>query len=145
MCPVRQTRYAKAHDLDNWKTDERIAARGFAHQWDSVVADGNGEDFFIQLLGQHLNPGLDVLDVGCGHGDLALWVARRARSVAGVERHRGYLELAEELLGESGLTNVRFIEAELGGSGEVHRGGPLPLPDRSVDLVVDRRGRPGTR
>jgi SAM-dependent methyltransferase len=137
MRPVRDTRYARAHDLDNWKTDERVAARGFAHRWDSVVADGNGEDFFLQVLDQHMNCSLDVLDVGCGHGDLTLSVARRVRSAVGVDRNRGYVDLADELLGESGLANVRFIQAELAGQ--------LPLPDRSVDLVVDRRGPPLAR
>ena len=145
MRPARQTRYAKAHDLDSWKTDERIAARGFAHRWDSVVADGNGEDFFLQLLDRHLHTGMDVLDVGCGHGELTLSVARRARSVIGLERHRAYLKLARELLGESGLSNVVFIETELAGPAEAHRGGPLPLADRSVDLVVNRRGPPLVR
>lgn len=142
MRPARQTRYARAHDLDSWKTDKRIAARGFAHRWDSVVADGNGEDFFLELLDQHLRPGLDVLDVGCGHGEVALSVARRARSVVGVERHRELLEVAEELRSESGLTNVRFIQAELRGPGDARPGGPLPLADDSVDLVIDRRGPP---
>jgi SAM-dependent methyltransferase len=143
--PARQTRYARAHDLDSWKTDERIAARGFAHRWDSVVADGNGEDFFLRLLDQHIRADADVLDVGCGHGELALSVARRARSVVGLERDRACLELAEELRGESGLSNVRFIETELAAPAECHRGerprgGPLPLADRCVDLVIDRRG-----
>lgn len=132
MRPVRDTRYARAHDLDGWKIDERVAARGFAHRWDSVVADGNGEDFFLQVLDEFLTGGLDVLDVGCGHGEFTLSVARQARSAVGVERHRGYVELANELLGESGLTNVRFVQAELADR--------LPLPDRSIDLVIDRRG-----
>jgi SAM-dependent methyltransferase len=145
MRPLRETRYARAHDLDSWKTDERIAARGFAHQWDSIVADGNGEDFFLELLDDHLNSDLDVLDIGCGHGELALWAARQVRSVTGIERHTGLLELARELLGESGLGNVRFIEAELAGPNEAHSGGPLPLADHSVDLVIDRRGPPLSR
>ena len=145
MRPARQTRYALAHDLDSWRADDRIAARGFVHRWDSVVADGNGEDFFLQLLGRHLSADIDVLDVGCGHGELALSVARRARSVVGLERHRGCLDLAAELLGESGLGNVCFAETELAGPGEAHRGGPLPLADRSVDLVIDRRGPPLSR
>jgi SAM-dependent methyltransferase len=146
MRPARETRYAQAHDLDSWKNDERIAARGFAHRWDSVVADGNGEDFFLQLLGEHLSRDLDVLDVGCGHGELTLSVARRARSVVGVERHQELLELAEELRAESGLANVRFVRAELAGPADTRRGGgPLPLAGRSIDLVVDRRGPPLTR
>src|SRR5258708_38968633 len=107
MRPGRQTRYALAHDLDSWKADGRIAARGFAHRWDSVVADGNGEDFFFQLLEEQLSPDLDVLDVGCGHGELTLWIARRARSVIGVERHEGNVERGRQLLAESALTNLR--------------------------------------
>jgi SAM-dependent methyltransferase len=136
MRPARQTRYALAHDLDDWKTDPRIAERGFAHRWDSIVEDGNGEDFFLELLDRHLRPGLDVLDVGCGHGPLALKLAGTVRSVVGVERNAGYLSLAGELLAESGLANVRFVRAEL----DERHGGSLPLPDQSVDLVVDRRG-----
>ena len=54
MRPARQTRYALAHHLDSWRADDRIAARGFVHRWDSVVADGNGEDFFLQLLPEYL-------------------------------------------------------------------------------------------
>jgi len=145
MRPCRPTRYAIAHDLDSWRSDARIAERGFAHKWESIVADGNGEDFFLELVGQHLRPDLDVLDVGCGHGELTLWAARRARQVTGVERHLGLVELAEELLVESGLANVTFRQAELAGPGEHRPGGPLPLPTRSVDLVIDRRGPPLAR
>jgi SAM-dependent methyltransferase len=146
MRPARLTRYARAHDLDSWKTDDRIAARGFAHRWASLVADGNGEDLFLDLLDQYLTAGSDVLDVGCGHGSLTLPIAARARSVTGVERDPGLLALAGELLGESGLINVRFLRAELIGPGDTRRGGTsLPLPDRSVDLVVDRRGPPLAR
>ncbi len=140
MRTARRTRYATAHDLDRWKTDQRIAERGFSHRWDSIVADGNGEDFFLELLSRHLTASSDVLDVGCGHGDLTLSVARQARSVIGIERETSRLALARELLAESGLHNVCFIETELAGPDTAHRGGPLPLASSCVDLVIDRRG-----
>jgi hypothetical protein len=55
------------------------------------VADGNDENMFLQLLGQHLSPGSD---------------------------HPDYLALASEPLGESRLANVRFLRAELAGPGD---------------------------
>ncbi len=60
------TQYARAHDIDSWLRDPRIAARGFAHRWQSSVAAGNGEDAFIALIDQYLCPDCDVLDLGCG-------------------------------------------------------------------------------
>ena len=71
------TKYERAHDLDNWMRDPRIAARGFAHRWHSAIASGNGEDAFIALVEQHLHPDYDVLDLGCGHGELTLNLATR--------------------------------------------------------------------
>ena len=40
-------KYARAPDMDSWLRDPRIAARGFAHRWQSSVAAGNGEDAFL--------------------------------------------------------------------------------------------------
>src|SRR5688500_12415204 len=65
-------RYQRAHDLDSWRTDRRIAERGFTHPWTSTVADGNGEDLFLDLLESHLNEESVIVDVGCGHGELTL-------------------------------------------------------------------------
>ena len=87
------TKYARACDMDSWLRDPRIAARGFAHRWHSSVAAGNGEDAFIELVDQHLRPDSDVLDLGCGHGELTLTLAARCRTIVGIEREPGYLEL----------------------------------------------------
>lgn len=94
----------------------------------------------MDLLDPHLGPHTHVLDVGCGHGEFSLWMARQVASVVGVERDEGYVQLATELLEESGVTNTTFLRAELAGPDDAHPGGSLPLPDQSVDLVVDRRG-----
>ena len=51
------TTYGRAPDMDSWQRDPRIAARGFAHRWQSAVASGNGEDAFV-----------DLVDVGAGFG-----------------------------------------------------------------------------
>ncbi len=134
------TRYRLATDLESWRHDPRIAARGFTHSWSSVVADGNGEDFFLELVADYFGPERDVLDVGCGHGELTMLAAERCRSAVGVERVADYIALARELAAERGERNVRFECAELAGPSDDHAGGRLPLPDGSVDLVIDRRG-----
>ena len=139
--------YQRASDIDSWRTDPRIAERGYAHIWQSTVASGNGEDAFLDLIDSVAGPHSDVLDVGCGHGDLALHLATRCRSVVGVERIGGYLDLARELATERGIANIRFVQADLAGPKDSNRKGglprpfvPLPVPDRAVDVVVNRRG-----
>jgi SAM-dependent methyltransferase len=134
-------KYARAHDMDSWLRDPRIAARGFAHLWQSSVATGNGEDMFIALVEQHLRPEHDVLDVGCGHGELALALAARCRSIVGIEREPGYLALARELAAEQNATNARFFQVNLAGAEDKDRVfAGIPLADDSIDLFVNRRG-----
>jgi ubiquinone/menaquinone biosynthesis C-methylase UbiE len=63
-----------------------------------------------------LAPGMRVLDVGCGVGDVSL-LAREfvgaAGSVLGVDRSRNSLELARTRAREEGFANLEFIEATL--------------------------------
>ena len=135
------TKYAGAHDMDSWLREPRIAARGFAHRWQSSVAAGNGEDMFIELVEQHLRPDCDVLDLGCGHGELTLILAARCRTIVGIEREPGYVELAKELAAEQNVTNVRFYEVNLAGAEDEDRVfAGIPLADDSIDLFINRRG-----
>jgi len=131
----------RAIDLDSWLRDPRINERGFAHRWKSQVAGGNGEDAFISLVEQHLHPDSDLLDVGCGHGELTLTLASRCRSIVGIERDPGYFKLANELAAERGVTNIRFFQVNLAGPDEPDRPfAGIPLPDASIDLIINRRG-----
>jgi SAM-dependent methyltransferase len=132
-------RYARASELDLWRRDHRIAERGFNHAWVSRVADGNGEDFFLDTLEQLLRPDDVVLDLGCGHGELTLGLAERTRTAVGVDRDATYLTLARELARERGVANVEFVEFTFT-SGTSAQRSRLPLHDASVTLVVNRRG-----
>lgn len=135
------TKYARAHDLESWLRDPRIAARGFAHRWQSAVAAGNGEDAFIALVDRYLRPDDDVLDLGCGHGEFTLTLAPRCRTISGLEREAGYLALAKELAAEQNVTNVQFFQVNLAGVGDEDRVfAGIPLADDSIDLFVNRRG-----
>ena len=54
----------------------------------------------VQDLWLDRSPPFDILDLGCGHGELPLTLAPRCRSIVGVERTPEYLELARELAAE---------------------------------------------
>jgi len=69
--------------------------------------------------------GLDVLDLGCGTGRHALWLARRGARVTALDFSEGMLARARR---KRGAAKVRFLVHDL------HR--RLPFPDRSFDLVV---------
>jgi ubiquinone/menaquinone biosynthesis C-methylase UbiE len=76
------------------------------------------------LLRAGIEPGMRVLDVGCGPGDVSFLLAGlvgEAGSVVGVERDREALEAARLRAAESGTANVEFVhgdfrDVELAGS-----------------------------
>ncbi|WP_084466707.1 class I SAM-dependent methyltransferase [Nocardia arthritidis] len=70
-------------------------------------------------------PGADVVDIGCGPGDLARVLARRAGQVTGVDPSPQMIDYATARCRD--LANCRF---------EVGSGQSLPLPDLSADLVT---------
>jgi ubiquinone/menaquinone biosynthesis C-methylase UbiE len=69
--------------------------------------------------------GLTVLDLGCGTGRHALWLAAAGAVVTAVDFSEGMLR---EALRKPGATAVRFLVHDL------HE--PLPFPDQAFDLVV---------
>src|SRR5262245_48057481 len=77
-----------------------------------------------------LRPGEAVLDLGSGGGIDVLLSARRvgpAGKAYGLDMTDEMLALARENRTKSGLSNVEFLK------GEIEK---IPLPDRSVDVVI---------
>jgi SAM-dependent methyltransferase len=77
---------------------------------------------------ERLRAGARVADVGCGAGGAVLMMAEAfpESSFVGYDISRHALDLADQRLAESGLTNARFVDP---------RQEPLP-DDGSVDLVT---------
>ncbi|TNE57091.1 MAG: class I SAM-dependent methyltransferase [Alphaproteobacteria bacterium] len=112
---------------------------GYYYPWQSTVAEGNGEDAYLQLVGKHLSRNTKVLDVGCGHGEVALDLAPHCQTITGYDQVKSYIEIAERKRKERGLSNSRFICHD---SHKTANGGKvlIPLADNSVDLIISRRG-----
>ena len=81
---------------------------------------------WARTLGELLPP-LDVVDIGCGDGYLAVEAARWARRVTGVDRSDDVLEHAKALAAKRQITNVEWRKGDLS---------RLPLRDASHDVAL---------
>jgi SAM-dependent methyltransferase len=79
-----------------------------------------------RALGELLPP-LDVVDIGCGEGYLAIEAARWARHVTGIDRSDEMLERAKALAIRRQITNVDWRKGDLS---------RLPLRDGSHDVAL---------
>jgi SAM-dependent methyltransferase len=77
----------------------------------------------------HLNPGINVLDVGCGPGGLSLEIASRLRpgELTGVDREAKSIEHAKALASERGVENATF---------KVSDATSLQFADATFDMTV---------
>lgn len=113
--------------------------KGYFYPWKSTIGPGDGETAFVNLVEAHLAPTVDVLDVGCGHGDLALSLAARCRTITGYDRVGEFIRLATQAAQASGTANATFIHAD--SSPRANRGAArIPTESNAFDLVISRRG-----
>jgi len=82
---------------------------------------------YLAELGTERIGQLDILDFGCGWGGETIWLARRARSVSGVDVDDKAIEQARKALASSDVRNCRF---------EWSSDGRLPFADASFDAVL---------
>lgn len=83
-------------------------------------------DALVESLG--VQPGQDVLDLGCGDGTTAIPQARRGANVLGVDIAANLVAAGNAAASAAGLGNLRFKE---GDASDLH-----DLADESFDLVV---------
>ena len=133
VAPPRLIQHSKT-----WYDALAKVQQGYYLPWKSKLAEGNGEDAYIELVRKHLTPESDVLEVGCGHGDMALSLAPLCRSIVAYDRVEDYIEIAKKNARERNITNVTFLcyDGKDAASDEVR----LPVEDASVDMITVRRG-----
>ena len=93
----------------------------------SRYMEGDARDFYERL---NVAPGCQLLDVGCGSGQLALIAAKDGLEVTGVDIASNLVERARARAQAEGL-RARFEEADVEA---------LPFEDASFDVVVSLIG-----
>lgn len=90
------------------------------------VVPGRSWAAWARALG-HLLPPVDVADLGCGEGYLAIEAARFARRVIAIDRSPVVLKQAKSLAARRKIRNITWKR------GEIEQ---VPLADDSVDVAV---------
>jgi cyclopropane-fatty-acyl-phospholipid synthase len=78
-----------------------------------------------------ITDGMRILDLGCGWGSFALWLAEKfpRAQVVGLSNSKGQRHFIERRAAERGLTNVRIVTADVTG---------FEFPFRGVEAGFDR-------
>jgi len=76
-----------------------------------------GRNAFVQLLDRSIPGDARIVDVGCGTGQMSLYLARADRLVVGADLTRGSLALGEAAARRFDLKHVHFVETDLRGAG----------------------------
>jgi SAM-dependent methyltransferase len=83
---------------------------------------------FLKKEKKYLIEDRTILDLGCGTGRNANYLAERGNKVIGIEISKTALEIAKAKARELGLS----VDYRLGDIGE-----PYNIPDNSIDLILD--------
>ena len=90
------------------------------------VVPGRSWAAWARALG-HLLPPMDVADLGCGEGYLAIEASRFARHVVAIDKSAAVLARARAIAKRRRLSNIEWKRGELE---------KLPLRDASVDVAL---------
>lgn len=95
----RSTKSWKSKDAKDWdKKAEAFAGR---------TIDSAYVDLFLGQL--DLDPGISILDVGCGPGTLALPIAKRVRQVTAIDYSQGMLDILNDQAKHQGIDNIKTV------------------------------------
>jgi SAM-dependent methyltransferase len=79
-----------------------------------------------------------VIDIGCGRGDAALELARRCRSVVGLEPNPVYAQAAAKAVRESKLSNIEILQHSVDDV-DASRVFDLVVMDNVLEHIEDQR------
>ncbi|MBK8976160.1 MAG: class I SAM-dependent methyltransferase [Planctomycetes bacterium] len=101
------------HDLDPWDQAAAFDA-DYLHFYEPLLpAELNAREAELICELAALGPGRRVLDAGCGHGRIALELARLGCDVVGIDRSAVFVERARHDAAASGLGGLHFEVGDL--------------------------------
>ncbi len=132
-----QNRHLKPHSTAWYDRLSQLQV-GYYYPWQSNLSNGNGDQAYMDLVMQHVSVEKDVLEIGCGHGELALELAPHCRSLLAYDRVPSYIELAQAGALQRGIGNATFICAD--SSTQSNQQPHIPAGPNSFDLLISHMG-----
>jgi SAM-dependent methyltransferase len=94
---------------------------------------------YRELVSQHVQADMDVLDIACAQGEIALEIAPHCRSITGYDRIVSWIASAQQSARKAALTNTNFVCHD--SSAEANGGqARLPADAASFDLLICSKG-----
>ncbi len=115
-----------------WYNSVAVRNGGYKSDAEFLREGISGEVEFEKMLISFLPRYDKVLDIGCGHGEFTLKMAKYAQHITGGDNAEEMIKIANRLLDESEVDNVDFKELW------THE--EFPFEDETFDLIYNRRG-----
>jgi len=93
----------------------------------NILSAGHAKKIKNEIVANWIKPGIRVLDVGCGTGELAANAAKAGAHVAGIDISEGMLQVARK----------RFEAAALKGKADLYHAGVTELDELFADNAFD--------
>lgn len=93
----------------------------------NILSAGHAKKIKNEIVANWIKPGIKVLDVGCGTGELAANAVRAGAEVAGIDISEGMLQVARK----------RFEAAALKGKADLYHAGVTELDELFADNAFD--------
>ena len=123
---------------NEWYDELARRQEGYFYPWKSTIEEPNGETQYLKLVEKHISIDKDVLDVGCGHGEVALDIAHKCKTIIAYDRVPSFINLAKSEQEKRNIHNVSFIC--FNSKNQTNKKISVPAKNNSIDLVISRRG-----
>ncbi|MFA5870456.1 MAG: class I SAM-dependent methyltransferase [Candidatus Paceibacterota bacterium] len=117
-------------DDNNFYKKSSRTYRKYEFHGQGRLTQGEQPNFF-EYLKKHANRNFNVLDVGCGSGELTLKLSPYFKKIIGIDPFKEYIKTAKQQKKNDGIKNVTF---------RIEDGRKLPFKNEYFDIIFSSRG-----